>query len=456
MKIPPTSTMEIPPTSTMIIYFEQVSVNIESGQKERRMGYRERIVDNQLKEELEAFGAVVIVGPKWCGKTTTAKQLAKSIIYMQDPKKRKTYLQMAELDPSNLLIGKNPRLIDEWQTAPQLWDAVRFDVDQRGEQGLYILTGSTSIDEKKIVHSGVGRIARMRMRTMSLHESGNSTGEVSLRALFSSAGKINGQSELSIEDIAKVIVRGGWPSSAGMSYQIACKQVAGYCEMILESDINTVDGKKRDAQKMRAILRSVSRNISTSASNATILGDVSSSETGGMHINTLDDYLTALRKLYVIENLSAWSPKLRSKTTIRTAETRHMTDPAIAAYFLGANAKDIEFDPETFGLLFESLCIRDLRIYAQSLGGDVYHYRDKEGLEADAIIHLHNGRWCAIEMKLGADDIDVAAKNLKKLRGRVDTEKMNAPSFLAVVTGTEFAYTRDDGVHVIPIGCLKD
>ncbi|MCL2890988.1 MAG: DUF4143 domain-containing protein [Methanomassiliicoccaceae archaeon] len=420
------------------------------------MGYRARMVDDQLKEELDAFGAVVVVGPKWCGKTTTAKRPAKSIIYMQDPKKRKTYLRMAELDPSNLLEGLNPRLIDEWQTAPQLWDAVRFDVDMRNEQGLYILTGSTSIDEKKIVHSGAGRIARMRMRTMSLHEYGYSSGDVSVGALFSSAGKINGHSEHSIGDIAKAIVRGGWPSSAGKSDQIAYRQVAGYCETMLESDISTVDDKKRDPQKMRAILRSLSRNISTSATNTTILSDITSGGDGGMHINTLEDYLSALRKLYVIEDLFAWSPKLRSKTAIRTTETRHLTDPAIAAYFLGATPKDLEFDPETFGLLFESLCIRDLRIYAQSLGGEVYHYRDRDELEADAIIHLHDGRWCAIEIKLGENEIDDAAKNLKKLRDKVDAEKMNAPSFLAVITGTEFAYTRDDGVHVIPIFCLKN
>ena len=420
------------------------------------MEYRARMVDGQLKKELSAFGAVVIVGPKWCGKTTTAKQLAKSTIYMQDPKKRRTYLQMAQLDPSNLLVGENPRLIDEWQTAPQLWDAVRFDVDMRNEQGLYILTGSTSIDEKKILHSGAGRIARMRMRTMSLFESGNSVGDVSLAALFSSAEKISGHSKLDIGDISKAIVRGGWPSSAGMDDDTTYKQVAGYCETILESDINMVDGKKRNAQKMRAMLRSLSRNISTSATNTTILQDITSNETRDVHINTVEDYLTALRRLYVIEDLPAWSPKLRSKTVIRTSETRHLTDPAMAAYFLGASPKDLEFDPETFGLLFESLCIRDLRVYAQSLGGHVYHYRDKEGLEADAVIHLHNGKWGAVEMKLGDHDIDEAAKNLRKLSNKVDAERMNSPSFLAVVTGTEFAYTRDDGVHVVPIGCLRD
>ena len=418
--------------------------------------YRARMVDNQLKEELEAFGAVVIVGPKWCGKTTTAKQLAKSIIYLQDPNKKETYVQMAKLDPSNLLSGKNPRLIDEWQIAPELWDAIRFDVDIRNDQGLYILTGSTSIDEKKIAHSGAGRISRMRMRTMSLYESGNSTGEIGLGTLFSSVDKKSGHSKLSVRNIANLIVRGGWPSSVEKSDRIAYRQVAGYCETILESDINTVDGKKRDPQKMRLILRSLSRNVSTSAANTTILSDITSDNTEKMHINTLDDYLGALRKLYVVEDLPAWSPKLRSKTALRTTDTRHLTDPAIAAYFLGANPRDLEFDPKTFGFLFESLCVRDIRAYAQSLNGDVYHYRDEEGLEADAVIHLRDGRWCAMEMKLGSAEIDDAAANLKKLRDKIDTEKMNSPSFLAVITGTEFAYTRDDGVHVIPLGCLRD
>ena len=426
--------------------------------------YRARLVDSQLKEELKAFGAVVIVGPKWCGKTTTARQIAKSVLYMQDPAKRETYMQMAKLDPSNLLAGNNPRLIDEWQTAPRLWDAVRFDVDMRNEQGLYILTGSTSIKDKdkdkeengdNILHSGAGRIARMRMRTMSLYEYGNSTGDVSLGKLFSNADKVSGHSKMSIKDAARSIVRGGWPSSVGLEDGIAQRQVAGYCETILESDITTVDGKKRDPQKMRAILRSLSRNVSTSVKNTTVLGDILSDNTD-MHENTLKDYIDALRSIYVVEDLPAWGPKLRSKTVIRTSDKKHLTDPAIAAYFLGASAKDLEFDPNTFGLLFESMVVRDLRVYAQSLGGDVYHYRDQEGLEADAVIHLRNGKWAAVEVKLGDDQIDDAAKNLKKLKAKVDTETMSPPSFLAVVTGTEYAYTRDDGVHVIPIGCLRD
>ncbi len=418
--------------------------------------YRKRMVDDQLKEELEAFGAVVIVGPKWCGKTTTAKEFSKSIIYMQDPKKRETYIEMAQLNPSNLLKGENPRLIDEWQIIPQLWDAVRFEIDIRNEKGLYILTGSTAINENSIIHSGAGRITRMRMRTMSLYESGDSTGEVSLYDLFSNVENINGHSKLDIEDLARSIVRGGWPDSIGMDDRIVHKQIAGYCETILNSEITTVDGKKRDAQKMRAILRSLSRNVSTSATKITVLKDIATDETANMHLNTLDDYIDALRKIFVVEDLPAWSPKLRSKTVIRTSDKRQLTDPAIAAYFLGANAKDLEFDPNTFGLLFESLVIRDIRVYAQTLGGDVYHYRDKEGLEADAIIHLHDGRWCALEVKLSSDKIDEAANNLNKLKRIIDTDIMNKPSFLAVITGTEFAYTRKDGVHVIPIGCLRD
>ena len=291
---------------------------------------------------------------------------------------------------------------------------------------------------------------------MSLYESGDSTGEVSLYDLFSNVENINGHSKLDIEDLARSIVRGGWPDSIGMDDRIVHKQIAGYCETILNSEITTVDGKKRDAQKMRAILRSLSRNVSTSATKITVLKDIATDETANMHLNTLDDYIDALRKIFVVEDLPAWSPKLRSKTVIRTSDKRQLTDPAIAAYFLGANAKDLEFDPNTFGLLFESLVIRDIRVYAQTLGGDVYHYRDKEGLEADAIIHLHDGRWCALEVKLSSDKIDEAANNLNKLKRIIDTDIMNKPSFLAVITGTEFAYTRKDGVHVIPIGCLRD
>lgn len=417
--------------------------------------YLSRIVDNVIKQELEAFGAVLITGPKWCGKTTSAKQIANSSIYMQDPDKKDSYLKIAELFPSALLKGDKPRLIDEWQMAPQLWDAIRFDIDKQGEEGLYIMTGSTSVDENKIDHSGAGRIARVRMSTMSLFESKDSNGTISLKDLFEKNEEIQAISSATITDIANYIVRGGWPNSIGKSMEVSQRQIAGYCDTILKSDISTVDGIKRDETKTRAILTSISRNIATQTPNSTILKDIAINQES-MHINTLGEYIKALKKLYVIDDLSAWSPRLRSKTTIRTSDTRHLIDPAIAAYFLGASANDLLGDAETFGLLFESMVIRDLRIYAQSLHGSLSHYRDKDGLEADAILHLQNGKWAAIEIKLGSRWIDEGAKNLLELQAKIDIDKMNKPSFLMVVTGTEFAYKREDGVFVVPLCCLKD
>ncbi len=412
--------------------------------------YRPRLADIELQRGLEAFGAVLIVGPKWCGKTTTANQAAKSAIYLQDTDKAEEYRKMMDIKPSLLLEGDKPRLIDEWQMAPGLWDAVRHSVDVLSEEGLYILTGSTVVDESKISHSGAGRIVRMRMSTMSLFESGDSNGEVSLTDIF--MGKeVSGHSNLSIEDIAALIVRGGWPRTIDKNPETAQEQIKGYCETILESEVKTAGGVDRDSNKMRQILRSISRNVSTSAPDTTILSDIESKNIS-IHINTLRDYEKALRSIYVIDDLTAWTPKLRSKATIRTSDTRHLVDPAIAAYFLGASANDLLRDPNTFGLLFESLVVRDLRAYTRTLGGDVYHYRDSDNLEADAIIHLHDGRWGAIEVKLGAGMIDDAAKNLLKIREKV----ANPPSFLAVMTGTEYAYKRDDGVHVVPIGCLRN
>jgi len=338
---------------------------------------------------------------------------------------------------------------------PELWDVVRHSVDKLSEEGLYILTGSTTVDESKILHSGAGRIGRMKMSTMSLYESGDSTGDVSLCNMFS-GGEVDGRSPLSVEDIAALIVRGGWPKTIGKSDTVASEQIKGYCETILESDVKTVDGVDRDSHKMRHILRSISRHTSTSASDTTILDDMEKKGNTSIHINTLRAYEKALRGIYVIDDLPAWTPKLRSKATIQTSETRHLTDPAVAAYFLGASAKDLLRDPKTFGLLFESLAVRDLRVYARSLGGEVLHYRDNSGLEADAVVHLRDGRWGAVEVKLGSGMIDDAAKNLLRIKEKIESETMGAPSFLTVVTGTEYAYTRDDGVSVVPIGCLKD
>ena len=416
--------------------------------------YFPRIADKVLQEELEAFGAVLINGPKWCGKTTTAKKIAKSVLNMQHPNNTLNYIKTAQIEPLVLLEGNKPRLIDEWQVAPELWDAIRFDIDEKQEEGLYILTGSTKVDESKISHSGVGRITRLMMRTLSLYESNDSTGSVSLEDLFNGENITGVKSKLSVREIAEVIVRGGWPNSIGKNLNIARRQVSGYIDRIVKTEIKTIDGVERDEAKTLAVLKSLARHTSTQATDISIVNDVEANHFS-IHRNTLSDYLNVLRELYVIEDLPAWSPKLRSKTTIRTSNTRHFIDPAFAASLLNASTEDLLRDIETFGLLFESLVIRDLRIYTDYLGGYLYHYRDKSGLEADAIIHLGDGRWAAIEVKLGSHDLNDAAKNLLKLSAKVDSSNGKGPSFLMIITGTEFGYLRDDGVYVVPIGCLK-
>ncbi len=416
--------------------------------------YIPRLTDKILKEELEAFGAVLITGPKWCGKTTTAFNQAKSALFLQDPDEREQYLRVADIKPSSLLEGENPRLIDEWQDAPQLWDAVRFSVDQRGNSGLYILTGSTSVDETKIAHSGTGRISRLRMRTMSLFESGDSNGEVSIRQLLEKQD-ISGKSTHSIKDIANLIVGGGWPSSIGKSLNIKRRQVEGYCKSIVNIEISTFDGVDRNSDKVEHVLRSYSRHISSQATIKTITNDVTKNF-DSIYRKTVSEYIDALKKIYVIEDLKAWSPTLRSKTTISTSSTRHFVDPAIAAYFLDANSEDLLNDLKTMGLLFESLVIRDLRVYVENLNGKLFHYRDHSGLEADAVLHFRNGEWGAIEVKLGDKAIDAGAESLLKLKDKIDTDAMNAPSFLAVVTANGYAYQRPDRVYVIPIGCLRN
>lgn len=413
--------------------------------------YIKRIIDEVLTEELEAFGGVLITGPKWCGKTTSAKQLAKSSLYMHDEDNRDSNIQLAKTKPSILLRGGNPRLIDEWQIAPELWDAIRFDIDNRSTEGLFILTGSTVVDESKIMHSGAGRISRLLMRTMSLFESNDSNGAISLLELFKGTDDISARTDKDIEDIANLLVRGGWPNSIGKKTKIAIRQISGYCESIANAEIKTVDGVNRDPNKTKSILRVFSRHISTQATYRTMLSDLkANNET--ININTVTNYIDALEKLYVIEDLPAWSPKLRSKTAVRTSPTRHFIDPAIAARMMDAYPEDLIHDLRTFGLLFESLVIRDLRIYSQLLNGKVFHYRDKTNLEVDAIIHLDNGKWGAIEVKLSSSQIDQAAKTLLKFKEKVDLE--NGPSFLAIVTATKYAYKRDDGVYIVPITCL--
>ncbi len=416
--------------------------------------YIPRLIDRKLQDELEAFGAVLITGPKWCGKTTTGLHQAKSSLFLQNPDEREQNLNLADIKPSLLLDGDKPRLIDEWQDAPKLWDSVRFSIDQKGETGLYILTGSTTVDESQTAHSGTGRISRICMRTMSLFESGDSNGEVSIKQLFKNQ-EIAGKSTHSIENIAELIVSGGWPASIGKPLSIKKRQVAGYCKSIVNIEISTSDGIDRNSDKVEHVLRSYSRHISTQATLKTITNDVTKNF-DSINRKTVSEYINALKNIFVIEDLKAWSPTLRSKTTISTSSTRHFVDPAIAAYFLDANPEDLLRDLETMGLLFESLVIRDLRIYIESLDGKLFHYRDHSGQEADGILHLKDGQWGAIEVKLGNKAIEDGASSLLRLKEKINTDSMGEPSFLAVITAYGYAYQRVDGVYVIPIGCLRD
>lgn len=418
--------------------------------------YLPRIADELLERSLKASGAVLIEGPKWCGKTSTAFKMAKSTIYMQDPDQRANYLQIANTKPSLLLQGNTPRLIDEWQLAPILWDSVRHEVDQRNETSQFILTGSAvPILNDKISHTGTGRISRIKMRTMSLFESNESNGQVSLKQLFEKECEVKGVASLSIEDLAECIVRGGWPASVGTDRTVYEKRVIDYVDSVVEMDVSSVDGVVKDAQKASALMRSISRNISTEASMETLRRDMQGSENGIISIPTITNYLNALQRIFVTEDLEAWNPSIRSKTPLRTSPKRHFVDPSIACATLGISGTKLLKDFNTFGYLFESLCIRDLRVYADFLDGKVYHYRDKTNLECDAVIVLRDGRWGAIEVKMGASEFDLAANHLIKLKEKINTDKMMGPSFLMILSATDIAYTREDGIHIVPVGCLK-
>lgn len=417
--------------------------------------YLPRIADILLSDRLEAKGAVLIEGPKWCGKTTTALQKAKSVVYMQDPLDKEQNLALAELNPLQLLKGKTPRLIDEWQLAPKLWDAIRFDVDKRDEFNQFILTGSfVPADDMSNSHSGTGRITRMTMRPMSLFESKDSDGSVSLRSLFGSKNEVSADSNISIEELAFLICRGGWPKAIGQSQRVALQQAFDYVDSIANKDASRVDGIAKNPQRMKNLLHSYSRFIASDAKITTIRDDMVANDVDTLDYNTVYTYISALKKIFVVEDLPAWNPKLRSKTAIRTTDTRHFTDPSIATASLGIGPQDLLDDLQTMGLFFENLCIRDLRVFAEALDGNVYHYRDKTDLECDAVIHLRNGSFGLVEVKLGGSAIDTAAGNLLKLQERLDTNRMKHPSFLMILTGTKYAYTRKDGVHVVPIGCL--
>jgi len=419
--------------------------------------YYPRIADKILEEALESAGAVLIEGPKWSGKTWTAAKKSKSILYMQDPDTRESNIQAASVKPSLLLKGEKPRLIDEWQVAPVLWDSVRHEVDMRGEEGQFILTGSaTPIIDKQISHTGTGRFSRIKMRPMSLFESNESTGEISLKELFEKYNNIGLTSNIEIEGIAKAIVRGGWPASVTSKPKSASKRAQDYVNSIVQFDVSRVDGIEKNPNKMFALLRSLSRNISTEANYSVLIKDMEGGENESITRPTIQSYLNVLQRLFVVEDLEAWNPSIRSATPLRVSPKRQFVDPSIATATLGITHEHLLLDFNTFGYLFESLCIRDLRIYAEALGGKVSHYRDKSGLECDVIVVLRDGRWGAVEIKLGSNEFDKAAKNLRKLSEVIDHKKMNKPSFLMILTGTKFGYKRDDGVLIVPIGCLKD
>jgi predicted AAA+ superfamily ATPase len=419
--------------------------------------YLKRIADDILKRKISASGAVLIEGPKWCGKTWTATAASNSQLFMQDPDRQVSYLKAADTKPSLLLQGETPRLLDEWQTAPVLWDAVRFAIDQRGEAGQFILTGSAVPSDNVVQHSGTGRISRMMMRPMSLFESLESSGSVSIKALFDGKTEIDSFSSLTIERIAFAIARGGWPASIGNDTDTALLRAIDYVEAVINADVSRVDGITKNPNRVRALMRSLSRNISTLASNETIRADIAmSDEDENVSDKTILQYLRALNRIFVTDNLPAWNPALRSKTAVRTSPKRQFADPSIAVATMRLSPERILGDFEYFGFLFEALCDRDLRVYAEANDGQLFHYRDASGLEADAVICLNDGRWAPIEIKLGKREIEEGAKHLIGLRDRIDTAKMREPSFLMIVTGTEVAYRREDGVFVVPVGCLRD
>ena len=423
--------------------------------------YKNRIADQILADKLEAMGAVLIEGPKYCGKTTLATQQAKSILYMADPETKSQNLAMAQTNIKRLLQGETPRLIDEWQLAPQFWDAVRNEVDKRDEDGQFMLTGSAvPPKQEEIFHSGTGRMSWLKLRTMSLWESGDSSGDVSLGALFKNADSVDGASKIDIDQLAFLTCRGGWPKATlKKSKKAALLQAKEYYEAVYRYDISRVDDVERDPELTKRLMRSYSRNQGSQASAGTILADIRANESDELSENTIYSYIKALKKIFVIEDSLAWNPNLRSKTAIRTSDTRYFIDPSIATAALGLGPDDLINDLNTFGLFFETLCVRDLRVYADALGGTVYHYRDKSNLECDAVVHLENGSYGLIEIKLGGDTlIKEGAENLQLLANKLDTTKMKKPSFLMVLTGVgDYAYKRpEDGVLVVPIGCLKD
>lgn len=423
--------------------------------------YRPRVIDKLLSRKLRGKGAILLEGAKWCGKTSTGEQQAKSVIYMSDSQRRDQYRLFVDSDPKMILDGDTPRLIDEWQQTPKLWDMVRFEVDHRKGMGQFILTGSAVPAKlEELHHTGTGRIARLLMRPMSLWESGDSSGAVSLKELFDAPQTITAPNDIDLRRMAFLTCRGGWPQAAnlGDDDEVALDQAFDYYDAVVNSDIKRVDGVERNPERVKRLLRSYARSQGTQTSLEEIRKDMVANDKESLDENTINSYLDALRKIFVVEDMYAWNPNLRSKTAIRSTNTRYFVDPSIATAALGLGPNDLLNDLNTFGLLFETLCVRDLRVFAQALDGEVYHYRDKTGLECDTVVHLRNGSYGLIEIKIGGDKLtEEGAANLKKLAAKIDTTKMKDPSFLMVLTAVgSFAYRRTDGVYVVPIGCLKD
>lgn len=421
--------------------------------------YKPRIADSLLARRLEGKGAVLIEGPKWCGKTTTARQQARSCLDLGDSEVLKQSRQMMEISSQTLLQGDTPRLIDEWQTIPPLWDSIRSEVDRRGLFSQFILTGSSVLPQaNEMTHSGTGRFARIRMRPMSLFESGDSSGSVSLKDLFNGITFSPQSNHIDLNRMAYLTCRGGWPQSTLLEGEVALDQAFDYIDAVIEQDIQRVDGIKRSTERTRLLLRSYARNISQQVSYGTIKADMLSNDSKTLDEDTVADYIKALKRLFVIEDLEAWNPNIRSKSAIRTSDTRHFVDPSIGTAALGLGPNDLINDLNTFGLFFEDLAVRDLRIFAEALDGKLYHYRDSSGLECDTVLHRRNGTYALIEIKLGGEQlIEEGVKSLKNLAGTIDTTRMQKPSMMIVLTAVgPYAYQRPDGIYIVPIGCLKD
>ena len=430
-----------------------------------KIEYKRRIIDKEIEEQLQTIGAIVIRGPKWSGKTTTSKQFANSMISLQDPDNSERYKEIAENRVATLLEGDKPRLIDEWQEISKIWNGVRYNIDETGEVGQFILTGSSTPDEEKLqkLHSGVGRFAFVDMRTMSLYESGDSNGSISLKDILEGKRDIDGKStELTYEKISEVICRGGWPNAINKPLDIALRTPKNYINTLLSSDISRIDNVSRNPELMRTILKSYARNVSTINSDQALISDVQANY-GDVHQNTIINYLNVLKKLYIIEEIPAWNPNLRSKTTIRTAPKKTFIDPSLATAVLNISPKELTLDPETMGLLFENLVNRDLQVYVNSIGGYLNHFRDRYGLECDNVVHFDNGKYALIEVKLGNKKIKEAEEHLLKIVELIKNHneqnsinKIDLPDFLMVITGNDLAYKTKEGILVVPIGCLKN